>query len=325
MTRVNQEAHILQSLSEVHALKEDYETSYRYYSQFKVLDDSIFSAKNLHSINALQYQFDTALKNQKITNLEQLAIIQKAQIQRKNQLVVLSSLVFVMLVVLVYFIYKQRSDKAKANEQMARLRISNAQLNPHFLFNSLSAIQELVISNNDPMKTSGYLSKFSALTRRMLEYTELESISLEDELIFLRNYLDLQQLRFREKFSYEINVPEELPTHSFLIPPLISQPFVENSLEHGFKKATTENQIIINIAETETGIEMIIEDNGVGIDSTLHVKNQAKSSKALDLTRGRMKFWERKTGLQASIDVVDISQVIPGASGTRITLNLPTI
>ncbi|OEK01266.1 hypothetical protein BFP97_06960 [Roseivirga sp. 4D4] len=319
----NQEAVILELLSDLYAQKEDFRTSYKYFKAFKVLDDSIFSSKNLHSINSIQYQFDTEIKNQKITNLEQLANNQTIQIRSKNKLILISVIAFALLISLIYVIYKQKVDHAKSNELLAKLKLSNAQLSPHFLFNSLSAIQQLVLENHKPLETADYLSKFSRLTRKMLEFTELESISLEDELTFLENYLSLQKLRFGERFEFEINTPKDLFTSNFYIPPLITQPFVENSLEHGFRGSKDNNKITINIIETQRGIQLVIEDNGVGIDSTLHLKSELKESKALSLTKGRIKFWERKTGMTTSMDISDLSNIIPGAHGTRITLTFP--
>lgn len=321
----NQEAQLLKFISDIYIEAKDYEKGYAYFLEYNTLQDSLFSTQKLNEINRSEFEFKTEIKNQKIKSLQQLSESQIAELKRKNQLIIISIVASILFIILLYIIHKHRTQKATNREMLARLKLANAQLNPHFLFNSLSAIQQLVLENKDVLNTSDYLAKFSKLTRRMLDYTELESITLEDELLFLGNYLDLQKLRFGDKFRYEIQGADSIDANNFSVPPLISQPFVENSLEHGFKGQKGPNKIVIKLEETGLGIKMIIEDNGIGIDSTLHLKNVQKNSKAFGITKERIKFWSRKTGRSASMDVLDLSKLSTGVNGTRITLNLPTL
>ncbi|MCE7996804.1 MAG: histidine kinase [Roseivirga sp.] len=296
-----------------------------YYLQYDQIKDSLYSLQNLNKLSELELEFETALKNEQIDNLGKLAASQEAELSRKNGLIALSLLVFLLLIVLVYFIYRQRAIKAKSNELMARQRLANAQMNPHFLFNSLSAIQELVLENKDVIQTSDFLAKFSKLTRQMLNYTDSESIYLSQEIEFLTNYLDLQKLRFGDKFSYEIYGTSDLEVDDFFVPPLITQPFAENALEHGFHKSGGPNKLMIRILKNKNGVSIEIEDNGIGIDSTLKLHNKEHESKAITLTQGRLRFWQRKTGKLARLDILDLSKLDPSTSGTRVTLNLPNI
>lgn len=296
-----------------------------YYLQYDQIKDSLFSLQNLNKLSELELEFETALKNEEIRNLGKLAESQQTELQRKNELITISLLLFVLLIVLVYLVYRQRALRAKSNEMIARQRLANAQMNPHFLFNSLSAIQELVLENKDVIQTSDFLAKFSKLTRQMLNYTDSESIYLSQEIEFLTNYLDLQKLRFGDKFSYEIYGISDLETDDFFVPPLITQPFAENALEHGFYKSKGPNKLMIRVLKNKTGVSIEIEDNGIGIDSTLKLHNKAHESKAITLTQGRLKFWQRKTGKLARLDILDLSKLDPSVSGTRVTLNLPNI
>ncbi len=317
-------AQSLKLASDIYVESGDYKTGYDYFLDYDKLQDSLFSKENLSSINALQLEYQTELKNQRIKDLERLATSQLSELSRKNQLIMVGLLAAILLILLIYFIYRQRVTKASNNEILAKQRLSNAQLNPHFLYNSLSAIQQLILDNQDTVKTSRYVAKFSKLTRQMLSFTEKESISLESEIEFLRNYLDLQKLRFGDKFEYHISIPQDMEAEFISIPPMITQPFVENALEHGFVKGThTDNKLEIAITESADQLSILIEDNGIGIDSSLEIQKKKEKSMAIRITKDRLKFLSKRTGKPASIDIADLSTLNPEASGTRIQLNLP--
>lgn len=316
---------VLKLISDIYFASNNPLQGHAYFLKHQQIQDSLLSLKNLNKLSELQVTFETALKNEQIDNLGKLAASQEAELKQKNEIIALSLIVFLLLIALVYFIYRQRAIKAKSNELMARQRLANAQMNPHFLFNSLSAIQELVLENRDVLQTSDFLAKFSKLTRQMLNYTDSESIYISQEIEFLTNYLDLQKLRFGEKFSYEILGTDNLIADDFFVPPLITQPFAENALEHGFHKSQGPNKLLIRVLKNENGVSIEIEDNGIGIDSTLKLHNKQHESKAITLTKGRLKFWQRKTGKLARLDILDLSKLDPTISGTRVTLNLPNI
>lgn len=312
--------------SDIYVSSGDYKKGYAYFLDYDHLQDSLFSKENLSSINALQLEYETDLKNQKIKNLELLALSQTAEISRKNQFFVVTVIAALLLVLLIYLIYRQRIARASNNEMLARQRLSNAQLNPHFLYNALSAIQKLVLENKDVVKTSRYVAKFSKLTRQMLSFTEKESISLASEIEFLQNYLDLQKLRFGDKFEYDISIPKDMEVEFISLPPMITQPFVENALEHGFSnRLSFENKLKVAITESKDQLTILIEDNGVGIDSTLEIEKTREKSMAISITKDRLKFLSKRTGKPATIDISDLSKLNPQITGTRIQLNLPIL
>lgn len=317
-------AQSLKLASDIYVESGDYKTGYDYFLDYDKLQDSLFSKENLSNINALQLEYQTELKNQRIKDLERLATSQMSELSRKNQLMAVGLIATILLILLIYFIYRQRVTRASNNEILAKQRLSNAQLNPHFLYNSLSAIQQLILDNQDTVKTSRYVAKFSKLTRQMLSFTEKESISLESEIEFLRNYLDLQKLRFGDKFEYNITIPQGMEVEFISIPPMITQPFVENALEHGFMNSNSaDNKLEIAITESTHQLTILIEDNGIGIDSSLEIKKKKEKSMAIRITKDRLKFLSKRTGKPASIDIADLSTLNPEASGTRIQLNLP--
>lgn len=319
-------AQSLKLASDIYVSSGDYEKGYDYFLQYNHLQDSLFNETNLGEINALQIQYETDLKNEKIKDLQLLAQTQLSKITQKNLLVFLTILASILLILLIYSIYRQRTIKARNNEILARQRLSNAQLNPHFLYNSLSAIQRLILDNEDAVKTSGYVAKFSKLTRQMLSFTEKENIALASELEFLKNYLDLQKLRFGDNFDYEISIPPDMETELISLPPMITQPFVENALEHGFaQKTSADNKLSILVQESENQLTILIEDNGIGIDRSLQIHKQKEKSMAIRITKDRLKFLSKRTGKPATVSISDLSKLNPQSTGTRIQLNLPIL
>ena len=313
----------LKLLSDIAVEQQDYASSLDYFKEYTSIQDSLLDVENRESLLYSDLKLKSKLNNQKISSLEKLADSQKVIIYRKNELIIITLALSALALVLFFIAYRTRLRAAANKETLSRIKLANAQLNPHFLFNSLGAIQQLVLEKENELMISNYIAKFSKLTRDMLNYTECESIPLQQELNFLNNYLSLQALRFNNSFEYEINVPDDMETELIYVPPLITQPFVENTLEHAFEKNQEDNKLIVNVAENGIGIKIIVEDNGVGINKTLNIKKSDKHSMAIEMTRGRLKFWSKKTGKAADVSIDDLSHSSPGMQGTRVTLNLP--
>lgn len=159
------------------------------------------------------------------------------------------------------------------NAELSALR---NQMNPHFVFNSLNSIQNFIF-NKDVEQANYYLSNFSKLMRDSLELSKLDFITMEKEIAFIQNYLELEQMRFPEKFDFEISVDNSLNQEYIFIPPLIIQPILENSIKHGFKHIDYKGKIYISFQKTNEKklIKIRVEDNGKGI---------AKDNKKLNST-----------------------------------------
>ncbi|WAC41688.1 sensor histidine kinase [Pedobacter sp. SL55] len=181
-----------------------------------------------------------------------------------------SVLLPIILVVLIIFmaitLYKKtdESKNAKLQKEIAKLQLNSvrSQLNPHFLFNALSGIQNLM-NKNEIDKANKYLSKFARLTRNVLHDKEL--ISLAQEQTLLDDYLQMEQLRFG--FGYEIKASENLDLENIEIPSMLLQPFVENAVKHGISQNTADGKIIITFGRQENDLMIAVSDNGNGFDT----------------------------------------------------------
>ncbi|QNA46265.1 sensor histidine kinase [Lacibacter sediminis] len=220
---------------------------------------------------------------------------------------------------------KQQEDlKQKINdtEQMAL----KAQMNPHFIFNSLNSIQQYVI-DSDVKGANEFISGFSKLIRQTLEFSSKEIITLEEEISYLSTYLDLEKARMESGFTYNVNVQTQQPASQLELPPLLLQPYVENALRHGVRYLKHIDGVIsLTFIEYPGLLECIIEDNGIGREKAMELKavNPIEyQSRGMSLTAERIALLNE--GQQRKIEVVieDLKDQKGNASGTRIRVLFP--
>jgi len=162
--------------------------------------------------------------------------------------------------------------KEKFNIELEQ-KLLRSQMNPHFVFNSLTSIQNYVLGNHS-FKASHYLAKFSKLLRLILENSRNNTISLQQEVQTLDHYLNLQKIRYDEKFEFQLAVDPSLDREAVRIPPMLTQPFVENAIEHGFKPATYKGLLSVRFEGEKDYIVAIIEDNGIGIERSKRLRTR---------------------------------------------------
>ena len=243
-------------------------------------------------------------------------------------------LIFVLAVGFITMIFKLRmkSFKAKANikQQLAELEAKaiRAQMNPHFIFNSLNAIQETIVTEKIDAAYD-YLSRFSKLLRMVLDNSEKNFISLSSELETISLYLSLEALRFSQSFSYTIDTKDELENDDISIPPLLLQPFVENAIWHGLINKEGEKKLSLQFDEKEGYLECIIEDNGVGRQKAAEIKKSKLGSgrfesKGTKLALQRIEVLNRERAGSASIETIDLFDEGGNATGTKVVVRLAT-
>ncbi|MEN0003822.1 MAG: histidine kinase, partial [Bacteroidota bacterium] len=182
------------------------------------------------------------------------------------------SSIFIALIGLVYWAYRNRLQRVQqrtaTEREMTQLQQAalRAQMNPHFIFNCLNSIQHF-IAKNDQTNAMRYLAKFSQLVRGVLNASMAEQISLEEEINILDTYLILEKLRFKDKFNYHIHVDASINRFERTIPPLLTQPFVENAIKHGFANIQQDGLLEILFSLQEKQLQIIIRDNGVGLQN----------------------------------------------------------
>lgn len=200
------------------------------------------------------------------------------------------------------------------------------QMNPHFIFNSLNSIQSYIVSN-DTENAINYLAKFSQLMRLILSTSREAYIPLSQEIALLKHYLDLENMRFNNRFIYEIRVESGMDTEYIGIPPMIIQPYIENAIIHGFmNKKKGECRLLIQMWEEEDYILCVIEDNGIGREKAMEIKQKSglmQKSQGIIITKERLDILNKQLKNKISVEITDLKDETGNATGTRVRLVIP--
>ncbi len=223
---------------------------------------------------------------------------------------------------------RQNQDKIDINNRMAELEqmALKAQMNPHFIFNSLNSIQKYVITK-DIRGANKFVSDFARLMRLTLEISSKSRISIEEEVKYLSTYLELERIRFDNKFQYDIHVDPAIDLSAQSIPPMILQPFVENSIRHGVRyRDDDKGRITVSFLKNDLFLVCIVEDNGIGRELARQYKSRTPmeyQSRGMALTERRIEMMNRTQATAALISIEDLETSDRRPAGTRITLQFP--
>ena len=216
------------------------------------------------------------------------------------------------------------------NEQLskAKLEALRSQMNPHFIFNSLNAIQECILTNNVDAAYK-YLSKFSKLQRMVLNNSQKELIPLSDEIEMLQLYLSLESLRFSKSFSYSIDIKGISDVDEIMIPSMITQPLVENAIWHGLRNKEGDKILLISYTENDGSLVIMIEDNGIGRDEAALIKAQKIgsnqfASKGTTLLQQRLYVLSQQLKTDIQLNTTDKKDAFGLATGTIVTITFPS-
>jgi LytS/YehU family sensor histidine kinase len=242
---------------------------------------------------------------------------------------------FIAIGFVVFLFYvKRREANFKAAEAEIQAQLSKiemkalrAQMNPHFIFNCLNSIYHFM-NKKDTEQASKYLIKFSNLIRSILENSLHQEVPLKDDLEALELYIQLEQMRLDHKFDYRIAIDEHIDTNSFFVPPLIMQPFVENSIWHGLSGKENGGLINIRIELQENMLKYILEDNGSMVSNPNNlneIQKLKKSSIGIAATKERLDLLHHKNKGHANFTMTDLMDKNNTYCGKRIELKLPIL
>lgn len=235
------------------------------------------------------------------------------------------SIVFI-LILATGFAIRNLYQRIVTRRKMAELKelLLRAQINPHFIFNALVAIQGYIYKKEE-VEASKYLAEFSKLIRLILENTKQEYITLEKEVQLLKYYLSLQKQRFKTKFDYIIDIDPTIDLTFFKIPPMLAQPFVENAIEHGAVKRESGGFVHIRLKLEENTIVYIIEDNGMGRIKSLALKKDMETHKSYgtEITEERLGCFRKYYNYKIFYQIEDLYDSENNAAGTRVTFKIP--
>ena len=288
--------------------------AYEYMFKAKTLRDTVFTnemRQNLQEINA-KYETEKIKQALAASNLA----IEKERNQ--NRLTLITSLSIFLLSGIGYFFYRGRQRRQKLEIEKRKIELEygllRAQMNPHFVFNSLNSIQGY-FADNQFVQGNEFLGKFSRLIRRVLDQSVAPSILLSEELETLKLYLDVEKIRLKDKLSYEIKMDENVEVDLIKVPPLLLQPFAENAIWHGIAPKAGNGKVTIQLQMSvdDNFLEVQLEDDGVGLGS-MDYKKEKHQSKGIQITKERI-------GHTGKITVIDKKTI--GQTGVKVDLKIP--
>lgn len=301
--------------------------------------DSLLNETKVREIQNLQIQHDVYLKDKEINENElQLALL-NTQVSLNNKRMIYLSIIMGLLLfsaALLYFRYRGKkksnivlqekndliSQQKEVIEDMntqLEQRMLRAQMNPHFIFNSLSSIRYLV-SSGDKEAALTYLNKFSKLLRQILETSVNVSLVLHEEIELLKIYVELEALRFDNSFSYSFNIDENLDLHQHEVPMLLVQPYIENAILHGLLPKEGPKKLSVSFKDKKDHVVCIIEDNGVGFDHQKNQKKSEKQSRGMSITAKRIEALKKIS----NEELVTVENLNNGKkTGTKVTIFIP--
>jgi sensor histidine kinase YesM len=310
------------------------------YEEFIHLQDSLANKENASLVLSKEFQF----KEEKLKIEQEKNEILLAS-ERRVKLIFISGFTIVLVLAIIIFIgYRIRTRlNTKLSHQNEEIKTQNelieqinkelqaralrAQMNPHFIFNSLTAIQSLLIENKN-RESSAYLTKFAKLLRQVMVNSELNWISLQDELEILKLYVDLESLRFGDSLHCQIS-SEFGNISRTKIPPMIIQPYVENAIHHGLLlKKEGDRYLTVVFKEESNGLVCEVIDNGVGRAYTKGISDTKKfyQSRGTAYTEERIKVLNTTLGTKSSVEIIDLEENgSPTGTKVKIFFNYPSV
>ena len=306
----------------------DYESALESYQKLVKIQEANTREKNKHIQLASSLSNELDEKDRRIellqTNIQLNNLLKnKKGEELKNQRIIIYALAggFLVLLLAALIIIRSNREKRQANS-MLELKSLRAQMNPHFIFNSLNSVNSF-ISKNDDRSANKYLSQFSRLMRMVLENSKHDFVSLESEIEILKLYLELEHLRFQDKFDYDFIIGENIKKDEIEIPPMLIQPFIENAVWHGLRYLEEKGKLLVSVEKQEGELLWTIEDNGIGREKSAELKTknqQIGNSTGMKNIDERLRILNKMNKTNMQVQVIDLDN---GATGTRVEVSIP--
>jgi len=304
----------------------EFDTAFYYYNMMVKAVDSLQQMQARNQIDYLVANYEDERTFQTIQLLEHDKELHKIKANRVITFMIVLGIISLLILLLLVLFIRQSKFKAAHEKSLLERRLLRTQMNPHFIFNSLASIQNFIVTQ-EPMKASTYLSRFSNLVRNILDNSLEEYVSFEDEIATIENYLELQRVRYEGKFDYSIDVDPKIDVESMMVPPMLAQPFIENSIEHGFRQKDAKGTLSIRfIKQGDDFILFEVEDDGIGRDKACRLSQLADPhhrSLATSITQDRLAVINRKLKQKLRLEIIDLKDEAGNATGTKVRFMIP--
>lgn len=301
--------------SRIYLLRGDYKPAYEFNEMARAITDSIRDVEKVKEVTELERKYSQVKNEKTISELNQTQEINTLNI--KLLTAGITGAILIILLVVIFF--RQSVLKNKQVQLETEQRLNRARMNPHFFFNTLSALQTSALKEKDAVKLADLLSKYSRIMRNTLESTYDDLVTIEHEEQYLQLYLQLQQFRCNNSFSYSVDIDDRIDPSEVMLPGMIIQPFVENAIEHGFNGVERDGQIAVSFALQSDALIVTITDNGAGVTGT--AVNKTHKSRATEITRDRLFLLNKKHKSKADFEIRNNTE----NAGVTVIITLPIL
>jgi two-component sensor histidine kinase len=295
-------------ISKIAKSQGDYKKALEYSNLERVILDSISNVDKTEAVAELEKKYNQAKNENTIKDLD-----------KKKQLYLMLAVAGLLAALAIAFFLRQQSLKHKKNILETEQRLNRARMNPHFFFNALTTLQKFALKEKDGQAMASNLSKFSNIMRETLESTYKEYVTIEQEMEFLNEYLEVQKIRFPQAFTYEVSADKNLDIDELQIPAMIIQPFVENSIEHGFAGVDYPGNVTIKFTSENKELLIEIKDNGKGLSTTIKENNE-HISRASQIIKDRIYLLNIKLKTKAGFRIDNAE-----SGGVVVKIHLPLL
>ena len=235
-----------------------------------------------------------------------------------------------LITVLIFMYYRFQLSKLKKEMETERVKASleltaiRAQMNPHFIFNVMNSIR-IFMQNHDLKSAEKYLTKFSKQVRYVLDNSDKQIVSLENELNSLRNYVELEMQQFENGFAFNINCEAGVEVSDYELPSLLLQPFVENAIKHGISRMESGGKICIDIRRKGENLLISIEDNGIGMKEAIEwneANREPHESRGTKIIFQRIEAYNKFFRKNIRAEIHDLHTETGNKSGTRVEIEI---
>ncbi|MCE3259539.1 MAG: signal transduction histidine kinase, LytS [Bacteroidetes bacterium] len=333
-------------LTEIYNARKDFEKAFKYNTRFVILRDSLMNLDRSHDLmmQTIGFEFNQRLSEDSLKHISEKQKLEHAlklkEANHRTFAIIFIGIVLITAILSAFYLYavkkKKQEQKMEYERKLSEARITTllAQINPHFVFNSLNSILSFIQSSNreDAIK---YLTKFSRIIRLVLESSEKQTVSVHDEVSLLRLYIELEQLRYNHLFDFDIQVNSNIDKFNTEIPVMMLQPFIENALIHGIQNKLRlskelnydyRGELLVKYQQNDSKIICTVRDNGIGRKKSAEFKSENVfnyRSLGIKFTEKRLQLLSKNECRIVYKDLLDNHTNEP--AGTEVTIELPIL
>ena len=308
-------------------LKGEMEKAFEYQQLYYQSIDSLNAEQEGRQLELLIAEDEAERQDEKLRKFAQESEMSQLKLSRSRFIFISGGIGLLLMSMVLLLLIQRRKIKAERQSVLMEQRLLRAQMNPHFIFNSLASIQNFVINENSD-QASIYLSRFSQLVRNILDNSVEEYVPIEKEISTIENYLELQKVRYADKFDYSIMVDERIDDENMMIPPMLAQPFIENAIEHGIRHKRMYGHISVRFNLEDGFIRFEVEDDGVGREKAAELEAEQSTrhvSMATSITQDRLLTLNKKLKKKIRMEIIDLKDDSGEGCGTRVEFGIPVV